>query len=360
MKANQWLRLVAWCLTAVAGVLVATPGRADEIKSVKSFYYGNSFTGNTMPGLHPELVKGTDRQWQVGAAIAAGVPIWSHMKDVMDKSAPAMKGIEGDYDAVVVQVFAGEGLEKVVTEMWQGKIKFGQPTDVGDIAAVTYIAKAFLAAHPAARAYVYTSWPGIPVEELATEGGATLKAGEKFNKAGLSEEQMEVFRKKFDYEKAWLADYDPANPKGKTHTRAHMYAVMEGVKKNLPDLWSEGRLGMIPVGDVFLAIDKKMRSGAVPGLENIGQYYSNGHLRAGLPRYTLAATFYAVLFRDHPQRLKYQMYDDIGNFAAGKFGYYVHQPDLGQKVDITPERAKIVNDTIWEVVTHHPHTGVKK
>ncbi len=44
----------------------------------------------------------------------------------------------------------------------------------------------------------------------------------------------------------------------------------------------------------------------------------------------------------------------------------VHVPDfnhlshnLAVHLDITPERAKVVNDTIWEVVSGHPYTGVK-
>jgi hypothetical protein len=29
-------------------------------------------------------------------------------------------------------------------------------------------------------------------------------------------------------------------------------------------------------------------------------------------------------------------------------------------LEITPERARIVNDTVWEVVTDHPHTALDK
>ena len=345
--------MVAVALTAIWNASAA------EITTVKSFYYGNSFTGNTMPGLHPLLGKSAGKTWEVGAAISAGVPIWSHMKGLMDKSPAAVKGLQGDYDVVVGQIFAGEGLEFVTESMWQGKVKFDKPTDVGDVAALTYVFREFVKAHPLARAYIYTSWPTIPIEELATQTGLT-KAGEKINNKGFTEEQMEVFRKAFNYEKAWLAEYDPKNPKGKTHTRAHMYAAMEGVKKNLPELWAQGRLGMIPVGDVFLAVDKKMRAGQVPGLENVGQYLSNGHLRSGLPRYTLGATFYAVLFQEHPGKLDRAIYNERSNYDSMKYGFYVHQPDLGEHVEITPERKKVVDDAIWEIVAGHPYTGVKK
>jgi len=136
-----------------------------------------------------------------------------------------------------------------------------------------------------------------------------------------------------------------------------MVAVMEGVKKNFPDLWKEGRLGMIPVGDVFLELDKKMRGREVPGIVNIGEYSADGgHLRSGLPRYTLAATYYAVLFREHPDNLDWKIFQDRSNYDSGKYGFYVHQPDLAVHLDITPERAKVVNETIWEVLSEHPYT----
>jgi hypothetical protein len=174
-------------------------------------------------------------------------------------------------------------------------------------------------------------------------------------------EEMEPLRKSFDYAAHWLKEYDPANPDGNTHCRAHMFAVMEGLKKDFPDLWKEGRLGMIPVGDVFLELDKKMRAGQIPGIVNVGEFSADGgHLRSGLPRYTLAATYYAVLFREHPGAVDWKIFQERSNYDSGKFGFYVHQPDLAVHVDITPQRAKVVNDTIWEVVSEHPYTGVQQ
>jgi hypothetical protein len=146
----------------------------------------------------------------------------------------------------------------------------------------------------------------------------------------------------------------------RTHCRQHMWAVMDGLIETFPELWKEGRLGMVPVGDVFLELDKKMRTGEVPGIVNIGEYSADGgHLRSGLPRYTLAATYYAVLFREHPGEVDWKIFQQRSNYDSGKFGFYVHQPDLAVHLDITPERAKVVNDTIWEVVSEHPYTGVQ-
>ena len=91
----------------------------------------------------------------------------------------------------------------------------------------------------------------------------------------------------FDYGAAWLADYDERNPEKSrnTHSRAYCVALMEGLKRNHPKMWAEGRLSLIPNGEVFYALDRKMREGQVPGIENVGFFSRDGgHVRAGLPR----------------------------------------------------------------------------
>jgi hypothetical protein len=141
--------------------------------------------------------------------------------------------------------------------------------------------------------------------------------------------------------------------------------LLEGLKKEFPGLWKENRLGMIPVGDVMLALHKKIREGAIPPLKSVCQF-SEGHMRSGLPRYMLGATFYAVLFRDHPKNLSADIYTkrdnyikDVNGLNKPAGGFYVHVPDLGRHIEITPERKKIMDDTIWEVVKGHPYTGVR-
>jgi hypothetical protein len=150
-----------------------------------------------------------------------------------------------------------------------------------------------------------------------------------------------------------------------THSRPHNYALLEGLKKEFPGLWKENRLGMIPVGDVMLALHKKIREGAMPPLKSVSQF-SEGHMRSGLPRYMLGATFYAVLFRDHPKNLSADIYakrdnyiKDMNGLNKPAGGFYVHVPDLGRHIEITPERKRIMDDTIWEVVKGHPYTGVR-
>ena len=420
--------------------------RAEEIQQLRTYYFGNSFTGNTMPGLHPLLGESAGKEWAVEASIAPGIPIWAHMKKQMDKGPDYEKfqRVGAETDAIVMLIFGGDGLSCFVTEKWQGKVKFDKPTDIGDIAACSYLIREYLKLNPDGRAYIYTAWPGIPgvkdlrarIQEEAIQ--SAMRPGEtrrevmkRIKKRKPNHEEMEPLRKSFDYASQWLNegyvanlpketrdrlqkyrglltrsrrprapkvtlaslaeagetdeatvradlkmvgwDDKPVEPAAlqeaidsfldkatMTHCRQHMWAVMDGLIKKFPELWKEGRLGMVPVGDVFLELDKKMRAGEVPGLVNIGEYSADGgHLRSGLPRYTLAATYYAVLFREHPAKVDWKIFQERSNYDSGKFGFYVHQPDLAVHLDITPERAKVVNDTIWEVVSKHPYTGIR-
>jgi hypothetical protein len=344
-------------------------------------------------------------------------------------------------DAIVMLISFGDGLSSVVTEKYAGKVKFDEPTEIGDIAACASMIREYLQLNPEGRAYIYTAWPMIPGvretrrrirdEEIksAMAGGKSLQeAMATIPLRKPSHEVMEPFRRSFDYAAHWSTDDDIPIVTGetakrmrgympvvrrnrdkvlslgdlakgagvdeervredlrvlrleagpiqsqtlldaiashlsisRTHCRQYMYQLMEELIRLFPDLWREGRLGMVPVGDVFLALDEKMRAGEVPGIVNIGEYSADGtHLRSGLPRYTLAATYYAVLFRDRPSDVDWKVFQDRANYESGKFGFYVHQPDLAVHLDITAERAKIVNDTVWEVVSEHRYTAMQR
>jgi len=145
-------------LACTAILLVVRAEGAEEIERLRTFYFGNSFTGNTMPGLHPLLGESAGKKWTVDASIAPGIPIWAHMKKQMDKGPDYEKfqRVGAETDAMVMLIFGGDGLSAVVTEKWQGKVKFDQPTDVGDIAACSYLIREYLKLNPKGRAYIYT------------------------------------------------------------------------------------------------------------------------------------------------------------------------------------------------------------
>jgi hypothetical protein len=454
LTGHQWNRIikVTW-----AGLLslAALGARAEEIKELKTFYFGNSYLENTMVGFHPILGKTAGKTWEVSALIHPGVPIWVHAVRQTEPESANYKQFHQEgptIDAIVMLQFAGQGLTYVTGEMWEKKFTFDPPRDVGDIASCITIIKEYLKMNSKGRAYVYTAWPSSPElrefkkrveeEQKRSADNPNQDRGEVMKKVKakveIADDAIEPILEQFDYEAAWLAkDYsvEPPAPEvrdrfgkyagcvarnarqkdwkptlkalgeaagvggeqvaqdlalvgldigqmgaakdartllatgnnrwGNTHCRPHDYALLEGLKKEFPDMWKEGRLGMIPVGDVMLELDKKIRAGAIPPLKSVGQF-APGHMRSGLPRYMLGATFYAVLFRDHPKNLDAAIYADRANYIKDVNGlnkpagpFYVHVPDLGRHIEITPERKKIMDDTIWEVTSKHPYTSVR-
>lgn len=342
---------------------------------VNSFYFGNSLTGCTNPQWHEDLGKSAGVEWKTDICAGAGWQLWQH-REVLNpdglKLSPGPRGdltidpefledvdrkgkafYEGDWDAIVLQVFSGQ-LHRVVTEMW-GR-KFDKPTDVGAVAAAGDIIDIFLKLNPEGRVYVYQNWPPmsqgrVPPDDQLPEWARVMK-----ERRGEIRRAEFPDREAFDYRTEWLVKkYSPDHPdkpwldNGRCRD-LHMQ-VFEGLKERFPKLWEEGRLRMIPVGDVFMALEEKMAAGKVPGITSVKDYYTDvQHTRAGLPRYTGAASFYALLFERHPGKLDWSLYND-----REKYGEDPHH-DKGELLEITEERAKIVNDTIWEVVTNHPYT----
>jgi len=368
----QWIVVAGLCLAAV-------PTPAEELKVV---YFGNSFLENSVPWFHPTLARSLGKELKVQAFLGPGWQIWMHV-DAMRRNpdSHARKTLtSGQWNAVLIQHFGTHpGLKDNVRKSVFLNQQFDEPRDVSDLASAAEIIDLFLAAakNPnEARVFIYNSWPGIPgVAELQKR--IREEAERSFKGAGQSRQQtlkalkerkptpeeMDPLVRQFNYSEHWLGLYR-WNPKvpwesKNAHSRDYMTRLMDELRAKYPDLAKTGRLRLIPNGEVFLALDRKARAGQLPGIDNIGRFYTDGgHVRAGLPRFTLAATCYAVMFGEHPGGLDYAIYNDKENYRNEKLPQpgYVHWPDLGELIEITPERAKVVTDTVWEVVRQNRYT----
>lgn len=62
------------------------------------------------------------------------------------------------------------------------------------------------------------------------------------------------------------------------------------------------KLYVIPVGEVFYEIDKKLRAGSYPGFGDINDFYrDNVHIRRDVGRFTVATTAFATMFKINPK-----------------------------------------------------------
>ena len=376
---------IAVCALAV--VLQA----GEERQPLKAFYFGNSYCENSVPWFHPSMFASAGKEMKVATGFGPGWQVWMHL-DEMRKNPQGRRKmlVEGDWNTMVIHLFGEHpGIkDNVRINVFDNpKTAFDKPRDASDLASSLELIDIFKGSRKDPsdiRVFIYTSWPGIPgagefKKRVAEETEKSLE------QQGVSREdvlkqvkerkpilaELKPLMESFDYAAVWLAKHERIRKNSwseNAHSRDYYDEFMKELKAKTPELWSQGRLAMIPCGEVFFALNEKMKAGKVPGITNIG-YFSRdgGHVRAGLPRYTLAATCYAVMFREHPGKLDYSIYNDLANYVTEKVNTlpgvvgsaYVHQPDLGEVLVITPELAKIVNDTIWEVVTTHPHTNLQ-
>ena len=103
---------------------------------------------------------------------------------------------------------------------------------------------------------------------------------------------------------------------------------------------------MIPTGWALYRLEKKMQLGLVPGYTSIWQIYSDGVHVSNVGSYVVGLSYYATIFGKSPVGLPVGGYQAKPGSAADYF-------------EISPELARILQDTVWEAVTAHLNNGVK-
>ena len=131
-----------------------------------------------------------------------------------------------------------------------------------------------------------------------------------------------------------------------TAQKAGIPAKVERSLKNQYELTVQGlnaRVSMknpvklIPVGHVMELLYSKMRAGLVPGYSSPYETYVDGIHPDNVGCYIVACTFYATIFKTSPVGLP------VGDYQAGP---HFHGPSTL----ISEELAKVIQETVWEVV----------
>lgn len=382
--------LALMCAAIAHGAKANHNGKNPQVMRV--FYFGNSLTGSSMPALHEELGRSAGKQWVCDAFLGAGWQSWQHrnelwralgrpvsaatqdassrgeltLDDSLAKSATFKPKafLGGQWDAIVIQIF-GSRLHHVTDSMWGST--FDGPVDVGDVAAASDIIRIFLQNNPQGKVFIYTVWPNMPSGKVPPDDQLPQWAIEMKERFGGIRTAEFPDRDAFDYAAQWnkpyQGDFDKPWVGNICRTRDYTSQVFHGIKANFPDLWKQRRLIMLPGGELFFELDKKLQAGAMPGVATIKDFYTDvQHIRAGLPAYSIAALFFAAIFEEKPDALDFQIYNN-----PQKYGEDPHH-DRGEILPITDERAKVVHQTIWEVLQkasaaggQHPASGdVKK
>jgi hypothetical protein len=378
---------ISWAFRALALICVAAVPAAEANhhekgpQVIRVFYFGNSLTASSMPALHEELGRSAGKQWICDVFLGAGWQSWQHRNELwralgrpvdaatQDASSRGALTLEdslarsasfkpkaflgGKWDAIVIQIF-GSRLHHVTDSMWGSK--FDGPVDVGDVAAASDIIRIFLKKNPQGKVFIYTVWPNMPAGRVPPDNQLPPWAVAMKKRLGQLRTAEFPDRDAFDYAAQWSkpyqGDFDKPWVGNICRTRDYTNQVFEGIKANFPELRKQRRLIAIPGGELFFELDKKLQARAMPGIATIKDFYTDvQHIRAGLPAYSIAALFFAAIFDQKPDALDFQIYNDPRKY--GEDPYH----DRGELLLITAERAKVVHQTIWEVLQRASETG---
>lgn len=140
-----------------------------------------------------------------------------------------------------------------------------------------------------------------------------------------------------NYYHDWRAPYDPEK------SAQYCRAFYEDYRKELGEAFPDRKpVKLIPVGYVLALLDQKIRAGQVPGLESVFDcYMDNQHMNV-YGSYVVGATFYATLYGRDPRQVPMRAYQAR------------YQTDM----TVSDKLAKVLNETVWQVVASNPFTGV--
>ena len=289
--------------SAVVALSVLLLGAPALAVTIRAYHVGNSVTDTLRYNGVTAQAAQMGHTYTFGKHISPGSPlsyIWNYTA-----STPAQYSANG----------FGLHREALVNYTWDAITL--QPFDAaingssGDLVMTKNFINEALPRSPNAQFYVYSRWP-----RRNDNGDGTYS---------------------LNYEQKWLTPYtytgtnggDPSN-----ETRGFFESLVTRLNQDLPNLARDVK--MVPVGDVLLEVDRRMRAGQVPGYTSINQLYTD-HIHFGdTGSYIVGMTFFATLFRDNP----------------------MNTPKPVNWANITSAQVAQFQSAVWSVVSGHAYSGV--
>src|SRR5437867_190905 len=286
----------------------AAPGQGKELRV---YHIGNSVTDTIHYKSLQQMARSNGDTYVYGRHMIAGAPL----QFIWDKPTTGFK--ENPYGFYPTAL---RDYEWDVITLQPFDRQLDSPDGFGDLPHCRKFIDLALQKSPHVQFYVYERWP-------------RRKEREKNNPSAGYEP--------FDYEKQWLRQYRAGKWDGSNETRDYFEKVTQALRQAYPKL--EKPVLMVPVGDVLLELDKRMRAGKAPGLEKIDELYVDGIHFNNVGALIVGTTLYSTLFKRDPRGINASAY------APGK-----SEKDR----EIKPELAQAIQEAVWEGVSKQPLTGV--
>jgi hypothetical protein len=289
----------------IAPVLFLSGTAHGDDSPLRTYFVGNSVTDTIRYGSLAKLAKSRGHTLAWGRHMIPGAPLswlWEHPKDGFQQEPFGLYPralSEHSWDVLSLQPF---------DRHLDGKD--------GDLAMAGNFIDLALKRSPEVQVYVYSRWPR---KDKAKDGSLVL-----------------------DYKMKWLRKYT-GGWDGTEETRDYFESVVAGLRKAY-----EGKAKpvlMVPVGDVLLELDERMRVGKVPGFTGIAEVYVDGIHFNNVGSFIVGTTFYATLFREDPRGMAADAYNEKVD------------PKKDRLID--EKLAAEIQGAVWTVVSKHPLAGVR-
>ncbi|WP_442481334.1 hypothetical protein [Aeoliella sp. SH292] len=269
-------------------------GRADEFRS---FHVGNSLTADTWVTAFPNRPLHDEVGWHIKCASALSNMLANPQSVCADPSSFGyftQALANNEWDVVTLQPYTG----------------YSNATEIQSFVTMAQMT------NDDAEILMYATWPW-------------------------EADQASGFREE------WYADPDAVyeDSGDMVHRRSwYEYALAE-VREDLPGR----RVNLVPVGDVWAALDRKFEEGAYPGISDAGDLYRDTRHANNVGRYVAQTTMWAVMHKQNPV-----LYPELQN------GFWPSTPGThGRDIMPTALLGQLVRETVWEVVSNDPLTGIE-
>jgi len=316
----MFARLIAVAVSAV--LLTAASCFADE--PLRVYYLGNSVTDTVRYASLAELAQTREVKIEWGRQMIPGAPLewlYAHPDDgFTQKPYGGWKQAltEYEWDIVSLQPF---------DRHLYNKEKKGTVDDHGDVPLILKLSRLAAEKNPQVQIYIYQRWPRMTKQGKGVQFDKNdydpSKPGSGIDLAAID-----------SYSERWNAKYtggwDTTN-----ESRDYFQQLLGEVSKESGFLKKQPLL--IPVGDVMANLDQQMQDGKIAGYRSVYQLYKDGIHLNETGSYLVGCTFFATFLRQSPEGLPTEPY--------GK---------------IDPAMAKTIQQTVWRVVSKHPHAGLEQ
>jgi hypothetical protein len=290
----------------IASVLLLSGTALGDDGALRSYFVGNSVTDTIRYGSLAELAKSRGRNLTWGRQMIPGSSLswlWEHPTD----------GFQQEPFGHYPRAFSEHSWDVLSLQPFDRHLD-GKD---GDLAMAGNFIDLALRRSPEVQVYVYSRWPR---KDKTKDGSLAL-----------------------DYKEKWQRKYT-GSWDGTEETRDYFEKLVAGLRKAY-----EGKARpvlMIPVGDVLLELNARMKAGKVSGFDDVAQVYVDGIHFNNVGCYVVGTTFYATMFRDDPKGLTAAPYNE--------------KLDSVKDRKIDDNLAAAIQEAVWSVVSMHPLSGVRR